>query len=264
MCSVWQSRGTYLADLESHILPFEEHLQREKTTALLNSFFNPDIKKSDWRSTFLSNEERSCLRDIYPALQKKFLDHQKNLAKAKDLASLFCGDLLGSSSFDLKGVPVNSRKSVWMEFGKSGIVEKARRTHILAPILTQTAAAHFCHELKVVMARNSVPVTVNAEDIYEWEFPDELAPEDLEDVPRLPPMPFLSRLRLVEARRNSKSHQKSLQSFVESVQKMPFALFNGESGPLEKNVATMLRGLRDVRSHDISLISSATYSMHRL
>jgi hypothetical protein len=101
------------------------------------------------------------------------------------------------------------------------------------------------------MAQNTVPVTVNGNDIFKWDFPDKLFPLDLEKVPRLQSMPFLRCLQLVEARKESMGHQKSIQSLVESVQKMSFALFDGKSGPLESNVATMLRGLCDVTFHKI-------------
>jgi hypothetical protein len=241
---LFRLRATYVADLESRLLPFRTKLIREEKTAHLDPYFADSAdSEDDWRTTYLRfKDSESALACVERVTQ---LMHKSIIGTLEEKETKIIGWLiLNTTTWKWKDVDGKSRKRDWEALAKIAIIEHTRIIRIRKRLVCTTPVAHFRKKLADILSEAAIPTTQGGQQLYKWEFPDRFAPSDLSDIPDIEPMTIEQRLVAVTAQGHVDTYRTQITKIVRTVQNLGVATIDGSvRGHLEENVYDALRTL---------------------
>jgi hypothetical protein len=242
---LWESRNTWLAELQGALVPHLSMLTRETDGLELDSFFNiPEDKDITWRMRFLKKTDHE---DVEPLVAAMKANATKGIALPPNLAGL---TVLVGTSFNWEAIPSNSMKRDHTKIAQAAIVEERRWVTYRKKIVTQTSIAHFRSELCAKIAPHADVTFRDGKPVNEWSFVDGLVAKDLSKIEDIVPASFFDRLRVIEAQQDAAAYIKEITELIRYIEKRRCASLDGVVGPqLEENVASALAKLIEVRHH---------------
>lgn len=255
MGCIWEARGTYLADIQSQLLPQIHFLQREEKTSQLDIFFPPKVddksKEVDdkskhvdpdnWRTSFLSvTWQHPDL--LYSMMNAKATN--KKLPLSEDLLGWM---MLNSTSFKWDIVDPKSRRQVWPLLTKMATIEEQRFEQFIKPMLKSTHVVSLRKLLSEALKPYVTPYMVKGKSSYNWVWYDGLTVT--RNTPKSPKTSFKVRMAAADEALQQTQYNAQISRISSLVQKLPVSTFNGDAGgALEFHVGWALKGLLIVLS----------------
>jgi hypothetical protein len=240
---IWDSRGSYLADLEVHLTPFLNMLHREETSASINAYFvAPHDQPNDfpeWKADLIDVSDRDKLVDL---LVKSMLAVASGKQTEESQPDLIGWPLLLRTSFPWREVDPKTRKALYTTLAKIAIIEIHRLKRYIKPIVTQTSIYHLRMHFISRLSPLAVAQYVNDKYIYKWNFYDQFKPANVQNVPPDSKLPFADRLLSVSTDESKTHAHDQIKKLIKRIESFPWATIDGEAGSLlEHNVEITLR-----------------------
>jgi len=229
---LWESRSTWLAELQGALLPHQTILAREFDDKALNEFFIPEDEKGDltWRRNFLTSEERDGVADL--------VETMKAWARGNQPEGVKPGlTVLRGTSFSWLSIPSNSFKREFTRLAKAAIVEERRWATYRKEIVTASPIAHFRHQIETRLGPFAKKTYLKGKPVFVWNFSDGLVPADLSEIRGILDMTFKDRLRTVAAQNDAVEYHGEINEIIRFVEKRRVASVDGVVGrQIESNV----------------------------
>jgi hypothetical protein len=240
--NIWDTRNTYLAELQTMLLPFTDQLHREDKTSLLDPFFLSNDESNDWRHSFLPLENKTVhIKRLYDAWSK----HISQSIPVDD--SLLGMTVLKATAYPWTETDPKSRKAAWFGIIKAAVVEHQRIKSFREDIVTKTFIGRFRHQIETDFAKYAVVKYEGGNQVFEWSFSDGISVADIDALPPLPVASLSKRLVKVNAKDKSAAFRSDILKLIRTVKSLNVANISGEKNTkLEKNIYFILEDLINV------------------
>jgi hypothetical protein len=251
---IWDSRSTWIAELQERLVPHMAILDREYDEKDLDGFFpltkTGKKKKApmdpSWRHNFIPKQHVEAVDVVVTAM--------KDVAKGAQPTETKPGmTALMGTSWDWKHTAAGSQKRDFQRYARAAIVEEHRWKMYRTEIVTNSPIATFRKEFQDRLGKLARPMWRDGVSVKEWKFVDGLAAPPNKKIKDLDKRKFVDRLRTIEAQRDGLAYIAQIASIIKFVEKQSVASPDGVANAhqIEKNVGLALDKLVEVWFHQI-------------
>jgi hypothetical protein len=223
-----------LVEMESFLIHRSSVLQRESLKAIVVYFSNttPPFHLEDYL------EETKTPTVLHELLRTKLIDCAKQGRPLTEIDG-FGSQICRATTLDISGIPPSSRSRDLGYIAQCIVVEMARVNRYRKELVTATSAAHLRNSLANAIAKETTGVTVRGKTVFEWEFWDGLACEDLDNIATSTDESSMRLAREIHVSTTLPRAQRAdIANIIKTIEDSDVSTLGGKKGDaIEENVA---------------------------